>query len=350
MRHAESISQLAGWFASIRGPMFCLERAQRFKMSSRPPVGLFHIFQVASVAAAVMGASLTVQTFGEEPAKTYKLRYNFRTGSSVDYTVENRAEIEVEQAETRQQVEHSEITHKHYRVVSTDANGNGTLELMIDRVQMQASVDGVTPVTYDSQADQRPPAQFLGIADTIGKPLARITVSPTGKLLDLNWLLAEQQGHLPTREDAGNLDILVELPDGPVAVGETWKQRFETEVLVEQNLRKAVTLQRTYRLSGVEGDRATIELKTAVITPLHDPEQEAQLIQKTPQGTVVFDLKRGLLIARSTELDREVVGFNGGKSRIRNRTTRSEQLVEHQAQSADGRPVQTAEQPRPDAR
>ncbi|MGE0377138.1 MAG: hypothetical protein AB7Q45_17140, partial [Planctomycetaceae bacterium] len=186
-----------------------------------------------------------------------------------------------------------------------------------------------------------------GIAETIGKPLARITVSPMGELLDMKWLLPDQQGALPAKADGGTLDILVSMPEGPVAVGETWKQRFETEVLVDQKLRKTVTLLRTYRLAGVENDRATIELQTAVITPLHDPAQEAQLIQKTPNGTIEFDLKRGVMLSRATAVDREVVGFNGGKSRIRNKTTRSENLVEQGVKSAAAKPVRTAQEPGP---
>jgi hypothetical protein len=265
----------------------------------------------------------------EEPAATYLLRYRFRAGDIIHYTVENRSQIELQQGEAVQEVDHQESTNKHYRVISTDDAGNAVLELMIDRVRMTAAVDGGTPVEFDSHTDKVAPAQFVGVAQTVGHPHARIEVSPTGKLLDIEWLVPAAppaSGGLPNEEDAGNLNILVLLPDETVAMGQTWKQRFESEVVVEAPLRKKVTLQRTYRLAAVEGDHATIELQTSIITPLRDPELEAQLIQKTPSGTIEFDLQRGVLLSRSTNLDRTVVGFNGAKSRIRNVTTRTERI------------------------
>ncbi len=289
------------------------------------------------------GATKNDTTETDAP-KTYVLSYHFAPGSSVDYTVENHSQIEVEQAGAEQQVDHSQTSHKHYRVVSVDEDGNGFLELTIDRAQMQATVDGDAPVTYDSQKDRQPPAQFIGIAGTIGKPHARITASPAGELLAIDWLVASDQDALPTKKDAGNLDILVRLPETPVAIGEKWKQRFKTEVTVNEKLRKTVTLLRTYRLVSVDGNRATIELRTSVITPLHDPAQEAQLIQKTPSGTIEFDLDRGVLLSRSTKLDREVVGFNGGKSRIRNQTTRSERISEVATTTDESSAVKTAKE------
>ncbi len=307
---------------------------------------------MCAAVVALFGAGQDPRLIAEDQAnpdpvetkqpETYELRYRFIPGSSVDYTVENQSHIEVEQAGAEQQVDHSQTSHKHYRVLSVDEDGNGVLELTIDRVQMQAAVDGDEPVTYDSQKDRQPPAQFIGIAGTIGKPHARITASPTGKLLEIDWLVGDGQGALPTKKDAGTLDILVQLPEAPVAIGDKWKQRFKTEVTVKEKLRKTVTLLRTYRLVSVDGNRATIELRTSVITPLHDPAQEAQLIQKTPSGTIEFDLDRGVLLSRSTELDREVVGFNGGKSRIRNRTTRSERISEVAATSDDSGAAKTA--------
>lgn len=121
----------------------------------------------------------------DEQAEKYVLRYRFDEGASVFYSVRNQSRIEVQQGPSIQHVEHEEVTEKHYTVVSTDADGNATLELTIDHVQMSAAVDGAPPVTFDSRTADEPPAPFIGVAQTIGQPLARIEASPTGELLSI---------------------------------------------------------------------------------------------------------------------------------------------------------------------
>lgn len=277
----------------------------------------------------------------DEADRKYTLQYKFLAEKVAYYKVENQSKIELHQGQAEQEVEHREVTEKHYRA-GVDLDGNCVLQMTIDRVQMSASVDGGSPVEFDSQDGEDPPAQFEGVADQVGQPHVRVKVSPTGEILQLQWLQQADTETL-TAKNAGKLDLLVRLPDEPVAIGDVWKERYETDITVGQGLKKAITMQRTYKLTAVEGNIATIRLDTAVITPLQDPEQEAQLIQKTPSGTIKFDINRGILLSKETSLDRKVVGFAGPKSFIRNVTTRRESYLEtsgpaavQQARDANG--------------
>jgi hypothetical protein len=260
----------------------------------------------------------------EDSGGRHLLRYRFRPGDQVHYDVTNRTEIELQQDEAQQQIEHSETTRKHYAVLSTDEAGHSVLELSIDRVQMTAVMDGSEPITFDSARDTQPPALFVGIAETVGRPHVRVQVSSTGKVLSLEWLVGSAAAPQPAPGDAGSLDVFVVLPEEPVAVGDTWKEHFEAEVSVSPTLKKKVKLQRLYRLVGVTDGVAEIELQSTILTPLRDPAEEAQLIQKTPTGTIRFDIEHGQVLARDTTVDRRIVGFSGPKSVIRNQTSRSE--------------------------
>ena len=52
-------------------------------------------------------------------------------------------------------------------------------------------------------------------------------------------------------------------------------------------------MQRSYELVEVKDGRATIKIRSALITPIRDGMILAQLIQMSPCGTIVFDLENG---------------------------------------------------------
>ena len=264
--------------------------------------------------------------FGAD-GEAYKLEYKFKQGQTVQFAVEHDAKVFLQQEEAEQHIDHGSITDKQFAVKSVDGNGNAVLELQIDRVRMTAKVDGGDSIQYDSNSGEEPPTQLQGIADTVGKPHVRVKVTPHGELQSIDWLIGGDQTPKPTKDDAASLDILVVLPEEPVKVGETWKEQFETEVSATASLKKKVKIQREYTLKEIEGDRATISLKTIVITPLHDAAQESQIVNKTPKGTIIFDLKQGAIVSRTLKVDKLIVGFNGPNSKVHNVGTRVERMV-----------------------
>lgn len=259
--------------------------------------------------------------------KTYTLRYQFHRGEIVGYKVDHQTKVFLQQQEAEQHVEHGSVSNKRYTVRKVDEAGNAVLDLQIDRVQLTAEVDGGESVAYDTASGESPPSAFQGIDATVGKPHVRVQVSPRGELLSLDWLIATDQSKKPTIEDAPSLDIMVVLPEGPVKVGDTWKEPFEVEVNATASLKKSVRIQREYTLKSVQGNLATIALKTVVLTPLHDPAQESQLVSKTPRGTVVFDLARGVVTSRTQKVDKVVVGFSGDDSKVHTLSSRTEELA-----------------------
>ena len=262
----------------------------------------------------------------DDPAR-HTLQYRFETGQRAAYQVDHNMRVHMQKGQASQIVEHGSKTDKQYIVRSVDADGNAELDLQIDRVRMSAGVDGADSVAYDSDSGETPPDSLMGIADTVGKPHVRVKVSPAGRLLAIDWLVGEDNTGKPTVKDEANLDILVVLPAKPIRIGDTWKQPFEAQVRAGAKLSKTVKLQREYTLKSVKGDKVTITLKTTVITPLHDPTQEFQVMSKLVGGTIEFDLQQGVVTSRNLGIDKTVVGFDGADSKIRNVGTRTERLA-----------------------
>jgi hypothetical protein len=97
---------------------------------------------------------------------------------------------------------------------------------------------------------------------------------------------------------------------------------------VGQTLKQPVTMQRSYELVEVANDLATIKLRTVMITPIRDGMILAQLIQMTPEGTIVFDLKNGRMVSRTLTIDKTEVGVIGGNSSMHAKSKREERWID----------------------
>jgi hypothetical protein len=120
---------------------------------------------------------------------------------------------------------------------------------------------------------------------------------------------------------------LVPLPENAVAVGETWKERFELDVVTQDKLPLKVAMQRTYKLASLDKQQATIDFRTTILTPIEDPALAAQLIQRETSGKIVFDIDKGLIVSRTSAVDRTVVNPFGSKSSMRASSTYREQWI-----------------------
>jgi hypothetical protein len=146
----------------------------------------------------------------------------------------------------------------------------------------------------------------------------------------------------PPLTDATPETYFVPLPEGPVAIGDSWKDRFDIVLMDNEKNRVKVTIQQGYKLAEVTGRQATIELRTAVLTPIQNPAIEGQLIQREISGKVIFDLDRGAVISRESGVDRTVAGPFGPRTLMQAKSKYREKLVNDEA-TADRRAADSPE-------
>ncbi len=265
-----------------------------------------------------------------------ELRYQFQPGQVVRYQVSDESTVEVQQNESEQTVRHRTKAWKHFTVEKVE-QGRATLILQIDRVHMWAELDGEV-FEFDSSLPGAAPAEFAHIPGTIGIPVAKIEISPQGKLLKAESLLANQKNKEQINER--NLNFLPRLPDEAVKPGSQWKDIFEVQVFDEENrIWRKIQMQRRYKLASLEDNIATIDVETVVLTPVDDPEQKAQLIQRTPQGVILFDCEKGIILSRKTTLHNQVIGAQGPASSLKVVRSSLEKVIEGEEKAI----LQTAE-------
>lgn len=248
----------------------------------------------------------------------HTLRYQFAPEAALHYTVGNESTIDVQVGPDSEKVSHSSESGRILRTVAAGKDGATVLEVLIEYVNMSAG-----GFDWDSRSGAAPPPQFAGIEKTIGVPLMNISVAPTGAVI-----AAETDGRAANKDqlDATQFDLFPLLPAEPVAVGESWNEPFKVDIITAAKIPKTIAMQRTYTLKSVEQGVAEIDVLTSVLTPLQDPLEEGQLIQRTPSGTLRLDIAQGRLLERVMRLDNKVVGFQGAQSVVHVVGVRQESL------------------------
>jgi hypothetical protein len=277
-------------------------------------------------AAAVFAAPLAGHA-DDAQAPGVLLRYQFQPGQKLYYSVVNGSNIVVQYDVNQYEVAHSSASVRHFRVIDVYENGNALLQLTIDRAYMRAEQAGSVAV-YDSASNEPVPDEFAQVNNTIGVPWVNITVSPRGEVLDVRTMVAGVDDANVTNEVQNN--VLSLLPEEPVQVGGSWSEEYVVGVQIDtmSTLQREIRMQRTFTLTAIDNGRATIEMRTVSLSPVRDPFQEGQLLQRTPSGTLELDIASGALLSRGLEVDGEAVGFSGPQSCMTVDSTRTERLID----------------------
>jgi len=280
---------------------------------------------------------------GAKPAEKHKLAFKFRPGQIVRQEITHESEITTHKNQDTETARNSSRSKRHFKVAAVDdQTGEGDLEWTIDWVHMTASfqtADGTKtrPVEFQSNDPKKHPEQFNHILASVGRPLAIIRFGQNGAPVrvvtgsvpqastGLNGETKETSGSPLTD---GSLEAyLIPLPEQPVSVGESWKDRFDVLVRDDMKNRSKIIIQRVYKLSEIKDGRAIIELRTAILTPVNNGAIAAQLIQREITGKIVFDIERGLIVSRETVVDNTVVNAVGANSSMRALSKYHEKLV-----------------------
>lgn len=257
---------------------------------------------------------------GEE----YLLRYKFEPGQVVRYAVSTYDDYLIQLGTVEEKPYSHQDSVKNYRVISVNDDGSAVLELTnMEWVKIEIEQNGAH-ADYDSRTDKKPEPLFAPLATMVGQPHLRLTISPTGKVSDLQPLIKKDQNVEELAQQ-----ILLELPEEPVKVGGIWTEDDVVPVQIGENssLKQMVKVQRRYFVQSIEKGIVTISVKTKVLTPLGNPDLELQLIRRQPEGTVQLDLERGLLVNRTLTQDNQVLNFGTGAARMDFKQKHTERLL-----------------------
>ncbi len=246
------------------------------------------------------------------------LQYKLRAGEQLISSVSHQSETQTKIAGVTEDSSARTTSTKVWQVESIDESGNMTFVYRIDRVEISQTIDGER-VSYDSADDVDVPTVFQKVADSVSKPLARITINPAGELVK-----RDRDFKNPF---LGLGEVTIALPNEAVAVGAEWNVQRDLRLQLDDRRYKMIRVRELYRLEKVSAGVATISLLTQPLTPIIDPSVQAQLIQQLSKGTIKFDIDAGRLLSKQLDWSEQVFGFQGPDSSMRYNATWSEELL-----------------------
>jgi hypothetical protein len=250
----------------------------------------------------------------------YLLRYKFQAGEAVRWHVEHRSHIRTTISGTTDSAESVSISVKAWKVSGVDEKGNVTFEHSVESVKMRQKRSGRQEETYDSLVDKTPPAIYEEAAKSVGVPLTVVKMDALGKIV-------RRDDKRPRPGASDEAQLTISLPQKRVSVGEKWTFPTQITLPLKEGGVKRIDLRQQYALLDVKNGIAVIRMETQVLTPIHDPDIEAQLMQRETTGEVRFDIEAGRVVAQQIDLEKSVVGIANGQGSIQCRTRFEERLL-----------------------
>ena len=251
----------------------------------------------------------------------FKLAYRFLVDDQLRWNVEHTASTKAQIAGTLEETSSRSQSTKLWKVVDVDATGNMRFVHSIESVQMWQKIGEEDPVTFNSATDESAPVEFAGILEKIGKPLAMITISPEGEIVD------RKSGSQQAKFGVG--DICIPLPKDEISIGHQWYVPTSFQGTDEQGRPQQLKARINYKLNKVKGKYAYVSFKTQVLTPIESEKVRSQILQQLTNGYAVFDLNQGKMIRKEVEWSEKVQGYEGPDSFLEYNGKMTEKFVTH---------------------
>ncbi len=252
-----------------------------------------------ATSAAIIDAGAT---------KEYRLAYRMKVGQNVRSRVVHLVSMDTKIEGEFESLKSRSVSTRVFQISNVDDQGNMTFVHLVEDAELWQKVTGKEEVRYDSKQNEVVPESYIKVAEAIGKPLATITISPTGTIVRRDDAVAQF--------NPGIGMLLPQLPQRSVKIGQRWFSMEKVRVRLKSGRVQAIQLRKQYKLEQVQNGLATISVRTQVLTPVNDPKIQSQLMQRLQHGTIKFDLDAGRIYSSKMELDERVIGFRGAASMI----------------------------------
>ncbi|TWU41452.1 hypothetical protein Q31b_28990 [Novipirellula aureliae] len=273
------------------------------------------------VAAAEERSEKSQSSVAESVLERFTLAYSLQPGEKIRYEVTHQAKTKtrIRGAEEVSQV-HT-ISQRHWDVLPSSTDGEMTFEHTVDSVEMTQQQGEEDEIRWDSQSGNEPPSVFSLVAEQMGKKLATVTINTHGHEI-------KREDHAGSKASLGMGTLTLQLPEEPVAIGQSWTVPHEVKARLENGEIKIIKIQERYTLEKVQTGVANLSLRSEPLTPMRDESVRAQVVQQLSNGEIRFDIDNGRMLSKQLDWDETVIGFQGPNSLMEYRARMTEQLVD----------------------
>lgn len=257
-------------------------------------------------------------------SSSISLRYKLKAGEALHSRVSHFANTRTKIASLEEDSESRTVSEKVWHVKSVDPQGNMTFEYSIEAVDLAQRVGDQEEIKYNSRNDKDVPDAYRKVSQSLGKPLAVVTISPDGQVVKRN-----NESNAP---QLGIGELTIPLPKEPVEIGGQWSTSRDCRAKLEDGTYKTIKLRDLYVLEKVSAGVATIRVSSQPLTPINDPAIDSQIVQQLSRGEIKFDIDNGRMISKQLDWKDVVVGFRGPETSLKYDARFVEELLPSSAQ------------------
>ncbi|WP_442505379.1 hypothetical protein SH528x_004165 [Novipirellula sp. SH528] len=275
----------------------------------------------ASGTTATLSQAEDAENAGKSVLQRYTLRYTLKKGEQLHYEVTHAAKTKTRIRGAEEISTVHTVSQRHWDVLSADANGESTIDHIVDSVEMTQQQGEQEEIRWDSLSKEEPPAIFGRVAEQIGKKLSTLT-------FDARGIEIKRENHGGTKASLGMGTLTLQLPEEPLAIGDSWSVPHEVKARLDNSEVKTIKIRERYTLEKVQTGVATLSLRSEPLTPINEESVRAQVVQQLSNGTIRFDIDNGRMLSKQLDWDETVVGFQGANSLMEYRSRMTEKLVD----------------------
>ena len=241
---------------------------------------------------------------GTAQAQTGEWRFQWQQGQVLNYRVEHSTDVaETVGGKMTRTMAKVDLV-KRWEVLSVDSEGTATIRLSITAMRNEQTRPNGEKLLFDSQAlDKSTPELREQMSKFIGQPVAVLRVDRHGKAIEVKQGVASRFEAEPP--------FALTLPTSQVQAGQSWNRTYNITLDPPHGTGEKHPAQQQYNCTKVDGGLATFSLSTALSKTPATKADELPLLQKMPNGEIVFDLQRGRLQSVRFVIDREIQGHQG---------------------------------------
>lgn len=267
---------------------------------------------------AVMVLGLTMAS--TVTAQTGEWRFRWQKGQVLHYRVEHVTQVtEVVGGNKVETASKLHVT-KRWRVTNVDPQGIATLELSLVAMRNEQTRPNGEVLLFDSANPMAgTPEMREQLAKYVGKPLAELRVDRFGQVVEVKQPAASRfESELP---------FVVVLPNAIPKVGQTWERHYKVTLDPPHGTGEHFQATQRFTCKKSADGTAVIDLSTTSKNPPESALDRVPLLQKQPEGEVLFDLQSGRLFRANLRIDKTLDNHQGAGSSYRFQSTYTEQYV-----------------------
>jgi hypothetical protein len=267
--------------------------------------------------AVAIGMTIGTSALAQAPG----WRFHWQAGQVLHYRVEHTTNVSEVLASGKVATSAKVNLVKRWEVVGVDAQGIATVKMSITQMRNEQTRPNGEVILFDSTTPEKSTPELREqMAKYIGQTVALVRVDPLGRVVEVKQGVASRYEVEPP--------FLFTLPASAVAAGQSWERPFTITLDPPLGTGEKHAATQKYYCAKTEGGLATITLTTQVPAMPEIKSEQLPLLQKMPQGEIVFDVQRGRLHSARLVIDRQVQGHQGVGSVYHLQSTYSERIAE----------------------